>query len=789
MSGFFSHQWSKGKKKLRPDTTPPAPPTGLYFVSATDSSVTMGWTASVDSAAPDFSGYIVWRATSQFGLYTRRGTVYHPTTNFVDTGLTYSTTYWYKLMSFDISGNESALTSAVSGATSADITPPTVPTPLLAYGATPFNISLQWNASSDPLGSGVARYEVWRALSEFGSYSQVGTSLTTSFLDVSLTPSTTYWYQVRAVDVAGNPSGFSNKATDTTEGYPANTPPVWTVPDNYQLPQFTTAGGTFDLDTIAFDAEGDPMAFTRTGGTAPGSVTVSSDGVLTVPAGLSDGTYVVRVGLDQAAGTAEADWVTRSTAPGVVWAHSFDTATEVSRFDTDMAPSIYPGEVVSASWQAGAGAGGLPGFVRYRQPGNGPSYRIIAATYLGGGITEFQTGSSLKANSGAPVAHGYTTGDQISFQSMSGGLWNRLNRTFGKSGGQQFSSNGIFLTVTAPDKFTIPLDSSTWGTYTVTPGGRCKRWSIGIGSWNRPLSPIVAGDNGKATADHAKGGTMTRRNWAGTRLAASAWNTGHYSHADYHSTSPGYTAADFDGSEYYLQYRVRFSAGRFRTLDQPGGKLIMHSGVSGDVDHLIEQAIPYYRYAEDGSTPPWDESRTLFGTDPAITARPQLYATKWAFATVSSPPAGFPAPNNFQTDAYPNTCYYVSLAPNSGGLGQGSGYNACWWWPEEQWVTVLMRVKFGKQNTPAQFMDETGTQDMTIEMWVAKQGETQYTKIFSENRLSWRWQANDGTDAAIKGWNAVRLTSYANEEPFTTEAYHDFDQVILSHDFIPCPQV
>jgi cellulase/cellobiase CelA1 len=60
---------------------------------------------------------------------------------------------------------------------------------------------------------------VFRALgSSGGTFSQVGTATANTFTDTGLTANTTYRYQIRARDAAGNVSAFSNTVTATTTG-------------------------------------------------------------------------------------------------------------------------------------------------------------------------------------------------------------------------------------------------------------------------------------------------------------------------------------------------------------------------------------------------------------------------------------------------------------------------------------------------------------------------------------------------------------------------------------------
>lgn len=107
-----------------------------------------------------------------------------------------------------------------------------------------------------------------------------------------------------------------------------NRAPVWST-----IPAQTTTAGTpltFSVGPYASDPDGDPMTFGRTGGaadTAPAGVTVSSAGVLSVPANTAPGSYTVEVYADDGQGGALADWQARANAAGVVWAHRFSDST------------------------------------------------------------------------------------------------------------------------------------------------------------------------------------------------------------------------------------------------------------------------------------------------------------------------------------------------------------------------------------------------------------------------------------------------------------------------------
>ena len=93
---------------------------------------------------------------------------------------------------------------------------PSVPASLSAPSTTSSSISLAWSPSTDNVG--VTAYQVLRAPgTSGGTFTQVGTSTTTSFVNSGLTANTTFRYQVRAVDAAGNASAVSNTVTATTQ--------------------------------------------------------------------------------------------------------------------------------------------------------------------------------------------------------------------------------------------------------------------------------------------------------------------------------------------------------------------------------------------------------------------------------------------------------------------------------------------------------------------------------------------------------------------------------------------
>ncbi|MFD2550619.1 endonuclease [Bizionia sediminis] len=89
-----------------------------------------------------------------------------------------------------------------------DTEAPSTPTNLIASNPTNFTIDLNWTAATDNVG--VTFYDIYQdGVNRF-------TTANTNFTVTGLTPSTTYCFTVVATDAAGNTSGFSNEACETT---------------------------------------------------------------------------------------------------------------------------------------------------------------------------------------------------------------------------------------------------------------------------------------------------------------------------------------------------------------------------------------------------------------------------------------------------------------------------------------------------------------------------------------------------------------------------------------------
>src|SRR5439155_1719694 len=211
-AGNASTASAPGKASTSADTTSPSAPTGLTATAGSATAITLSWTASTDDVG--VTGYQVDRCTgAECSTFTEVAT---PTaTTYSDTGLAPSTSYSYQVRAEDAAGNVSAASPLASATTSADTPPPPAPakSAVTAGSATP--ITLTWTASTDDVG--VTGYQVERCPgAECTTFTPVATPPGTTYSDTGLSPSTSYTYQVRAVDAAGNVSTASATATAST---------------------------------------------------------------------------------------------------------------------------------------------------------------------------------------------------------------------------------------------------------------------------------------------------------------------------------------------------------------------------------------------------------------------------------------------------------------------------------------------------------------------------------------------------------------------------------------------
>ncbi|MCZ7558447.1 MAG: S8 family serine peptidase [Bacteroidia bacterium] len=118
---------------------PPNPPSNLVVVSPTSSSLTLNWSDN----SGDESGFRIERASSSNGPWSFVANVGQNVTNYQNTGLASSTTYWYRVFAFNANGT-SAASNTASGTTASA---PTVAVHVDGLSGSTSSNKGGWNAS------------------------------------------------------------------------------------------------------------------------------------------------------------------------------------------------------------------------------------------------------------------------------------------------------------------------------------------------------------------------------------------------------------------------------------------------------------------------------------------------------------------------------------------------------------------------------------------------------------------------------------------------------------------
>lgn len=197
-SSGVASAWSASVTATTQSNAPaPSVPTGSYTETVSSTQVNYYWNASPSSE--NVTGYNV----RLNGAQVLTGFAY---TSYPFTGLATGTNYTFEVAAVNSSGGVSGWSAPVTGTTAAA---PSAPTINAADVVSSTQINLYW--SSAQTGENVAGYNVRM------NGAQVLTGFTyTSYPFGSLSPNTTYTFEVQAVDAAGGASAWSPSASATT---------------------------------------------------------------------------------------------------------------------------------------------------------------------------------------------------------------------------------------------------------------------------------------------------------------------------------------------------------------------------------------------------------------------------------------------------------------------------------------------------------------------------------------------------------------------------------------------
>jgi len=190
--------------------SPPNPPTNLTGAAVSPVQVSMSWTPPTGNAV--ISSYLIFRGSSptklaQFAQLTGTSTSYN------NYQLTPGTTYYYGLEAVS-NGYTSPMSNVVAITTMA---PPTAPSNLAVTPSSSVKMLVNWSASSS--GVGILDYYIYRGTSS-SNLSQAAVRAATSYIDLTVTPGTLYYYAVQAKDTTGTLSPMSNIVSATAPVLP-----------------------------------------------------------------------------------------------------------------------------------------------------------------------------------------------------------------------------------------------------------------------------------------------------------------------------------------------------------------------------------------------------------------------------------------------------------------------------------------------------------------------------------------------------------------------------------------
>ncbi len=193
---------------------PPAAPVNVTATANSATRVTVAWSESLPPNSLPIQGYNIFRGTSPGGLAQVASKTASP---FTDTGASANTTYYYAIEAVDTAGDVSPM-SAVATVTMP--APPAAPLGVAATANSATRVTVVWSESLPSNGLPIQYYNLFRGTSPSG-LSQVSERIASPFVDTSVSPNTTYYYAIEAVDTGGDVSSLSATAAATTPAQPS----------------------------------------------------------------------------------------------------------------------------------------------------------------------------------------------------------------------------------------------------------------------------------------------------------------------------------------------------------------------------------------------------------------------------------------------------------------------------------------------------------------------------------------------------------------------------------------
>jgi formylglycine-generating enzyme required for sulfatase activity len=218
----------------------PGVPAGLVATFVSSSQINLSWMDTTGETS-----YKIERKTGDSGTYAQIANPDAGVTSFSDSGLTASTTYYYRIKATNSAGDSGYSIPANASTSAPAITIPAAPTSLTATAASSSQINLTWQANS----SNATAFKIERKTGSGGTYTLLPATVAnvTSYSDTGLSASATYYYRINATNSTGD-SSYSNEISATTLASSGATTTIEMV---------TIPGGTFTMGDTFGDGYSD----------------------------------------------------------------------------------------------------------------------------------------------------------------------------------------------------------------------------------------------------------------------------------------------------------------------------------------------------------------------------------------------------------------------------------------------------------------------------------------------------------------------------------------------------
>ncbi len=209
----------------------PSAPSGLTATADGATTINLAWTAPTTNKCGTITGYKIEVSTDGGSTFSDL-VASHGMTTYSHTGLSAGDTRHYRVSAIN-SGGTGAVSSVANATTEGTVaTIPGAPTSLTATASGQTTINLSWTAPSDG-GAAISSYRILVSTDGTSFTELVASHTSTSYSDTGLSPNTTRYYSVSALNSVGRGPESSVANATTAAGVPSAPTGFGVFPDDY----------------------------------------------------------------------------------------------------------------------------------------------------------------------------------------------------------------------------------------------------------------------------------------------------------------------------------------------------------------------------------------------------------------------------------------------------------------------------------------------------------------------------------------------------------------------------